>query len=216
MSAFGGEPNGRSRPVADISWLAEDRLMKLSLICVVCGFQDAKFRQFADEMSMLKRLFVVMAAAVLTSCSTSFADGARPSIGWQDYVGSVEDCSTTDYLCLRGEVLNLTVPRFCNDFRGGIWGTTRVLDSGDRAEYQMHSRLMRVQPLHVIGDSRYPHTVYLYTGTGVMGVYTDPEKSINLVSIAESEGLSGLVNAGGHHDRYYHPFIADIIWGRCS
>jgi len=165
---------------------------------------------------IIKSLRNLLAAILLAACSTPNAARVALGIHWQEYVGSVEDCSTTDYLCLRGDVLNLKVPRFCADFREGVWGSTRVLASGETSEYQMHSRLMRVQPVHVIGDTRFPHTVYLYTGTGVMGLYTDPEKSTNLVEIAESEGLAGVVNAGEVRDQYYRPFIADVIWGRCT
>jgi hypothetical protein len=125
------------------------------------------------------------------------------------------DCSNDGFFCAYAGYLHIVLPRHCSKFDAGSEWTadgvrTAVLfQYSERHDFGIHG--YDPSAILLLGDERFPHTVYEYeVGHGLRGIYLSKEEE-NLVALAAG-GQTAAVKASSQYFRLetLDPF------GKCS
>jgi hypothetical protein len=130
------------------------------------------------------------------------------------------NCSTRDFYCVRGNIVNLVLPRECRDIKvGDEWSVgenrTTVLDEEPVPAplFGLHSR--GSSRVFYLGDLRRPHVVYRYDrAQGVNAIFYDP--AIDFVEIARANRIWQYEQqAQLRRQPYLFPLVSLDFFGRC-
>ena len=157
--------------------------------------------------------------------STTYVYGAlafdtvlgREQMGPVPYVQ--QECSTSAFHCVAGNIFTIATPVDCADFSEGRFGPseaeTFVLrrETGGPAFAKMIPESYAT-PIWLLGSTERPHVVFVYAAVGVIGVYRD--LSSDLVTLARDQGLTGLDTVLSHPGAAYLPLISFKPWGGCQ
>lgn len=192
----------------------------------------------------MKRLFPSLAIlSVLAACGTAPAvhgqavqeytpqvfvysglvlDMGREQEGFAGRPRTLADCSNGEFLCVSGgNIFQLVTPRECSKLASGpftVGGVvTEVLgrEVGAAADMKLPHHAPR-SPVWLLGSAGRPHTVYVYSRVGLVGLYHDPSSQVDLVTIAKDRGLDGLRNADRREDGYYFRLTTFDGYGTCT
>jgi hypothetical protein len=131
------------------------------------------------------------------------------------------NCSTPDFYCVRGNIVNLVLPRECRDIKvGDEWSIgenrTTVLDEEPVPDpsFGLHPR--GSTRVFFLGGLRRPHVVYRYDrAQGVNAILYDP--AINFVDIARTNQIWQYEQqAKLQRQPYFFALISLDFFGRCS
>lgn len=106
------------------------------------------------------------------------------------FFSNLEDCSTDELLCAKGDLVQIVLPRQCGGIEAGSWRmgdiTSSVLGFFDVPLTPHNPR----DKMYFLGDPERRWIVYKYSERfGVKSIYFDPLKRMDLVKLASSGDL---------------------------
>ncbi|GEM_PF-2155925 len=128
---------------------------------------------------------------------------------------TLADCSTTEFFCAYAGYLHIVLPRHCSKFDvGGEWianGVKTAILFRYMEQHDLGVHSYAPSAILVLGDGRFPGTVYEYeVGNGLRGIYL-AKADENLVVLATQGRMAAIRSSSQHFElETLDPF------GRCS
>lgn len=128
----------------------------------------------------------------------------------------IEDCSTEADLCLEGYVVRLSVPRYCphHTMDRRLPFNNEILVADTTAEFPSRTASHYVDDFVLIGSEDRPWVVYTYAfNAGLVGVFADYNERADIVALAKSDGMGGLLTLEDHAGNSFMDLRLETIRG---
>lgn len=126
------------------------------------------------------------------------------------FVGRIEDCSNSEFYCLRTLDFELVLPRNCGAIAvGDVW---RV---GEAETHVLHYDTSGVLPRAYLGNPNRRSIVYHYGVNGVGAIYWDYTGQNDLVALAAAGSIEGWFRGSAVRHQIYNELITFDSFGPC-